>query len=122
MQEQVTIRGQSVTTVGPTSNVLNNSGLFAQPTNVGTYNRDDFVVIPELGANVGWRISECVDFNVGYTFVYYSSVVRPGDVIDTSINTTQAGGTLAGAARPAFTFSESGLVTHGLNLGVTFRW
>jgi hypothetical protein len=89
---------------------------------VGTYDRDQFVVIPEVGANLGWHISECVDFNIGYTFVYYSSIARPGDAIDTTVNTTQAGATLVGPARPDFTFSESGFITHGLNLGVTFRW
>jgi hypothetical protein len=122
MQEQVIISGQSISTVGGTTNTLNNSGLFAQPTNVGTYSRDQFVAIPELGVNVGWHITQNIDFRVGYTFIYYSGMVRPGDAIDTSINTTQAGGALVGAARPAFTFNDSDFVAHGLNLGLGVRW
>lgn len=123
MQQSVTIQGQSVSTTGGVSTTVNNSGLFVQPTNAGEYSRDDFVVIPELGINLGWRLTECLDLQVGYTFIYFSGVVRPGDAIDTTVNTSQAGGgVLVGAARPAFVFNDSDFVAHGLNLGLTFRW
>lgn len=122
MSETVTITGQSISRVGSTQFVLPNSGLFAQPTNVGTYTEEKFVAIPEIGLNVGWRATNCLDFNIGYTFIYYSSVARPGDVIDTTVNTSQAGGPLVGPARPAFKFNDSDLVIHGLNFGATLKW
>lgn len=122
MHQQAIIQGQSISTVGANQTVLNNSGLFAQPTNVGTHSRDQFTAIPELGINVGWRITRCVDLSAGYTVIYYGCVARPEDAIDTTVNTTQAGGTLSGAARPTFRWTDNDFVVHGFNFGVTWRW
>lgn len=121
MHETVDIRGQSISTVGGTTSVLN-GGLFAQGTNIGEHSRSEFVAIPEFNANVGWCITDCIDFNIGYTLIVFTGVARPGDAIDTTVNTTQIGSALTGPARPAFTFTDSDMVLHGLNMGVTFKW
>ncbi len=123
MQQDAIINGQSISTVGGNQTVVNNSGLFAQPTNVGERTRSQFAAIPEFGLNLGWRITPCVDLNAGYTVIYYSGVARPEDLIDTTVNTTQAGGgTLSGASRPAFRWVDNDFVVHGFNFGVTYRW
>ncbi|HTN76416.1 MAG TPA: BBP7 family outer membrane beta-barrel protein [Pirellulaceae bacterium] len=122
MQEEVTISGQGITTVGSSQATIA-SGLFTQPTNIGTYSRNQFVAIPELGVNVAWHATQCLDLNVGYTAIYYSSVIRPNGALDTTVNTTQVnGGTLSGPARPAFSFDETSMVVHGLSFGATFKW
>jgi hypothetical protein len=102
-------------------------GLLALPTNIGTYSRDRFSVVPEIGVNVGCQVTNRLRVFAGYTFLYWSNVVRPGDQIDTTINPTQlpsaAGpGTLVGPARPAFAFHETGFWAQGINVGVQFRW
>ena len=40
---------------------------------------DEFAVLPELGFNVGWQYNPLWRFYVGYTFLYWSDVARPGD-------------------------------------------
>lgn len=122
MSQEVQISGQSISTVGSTVSTLNNSGLYAQSTNVGTYTREEFVAIPEFGANFGWHITECIDVNVGYTLIVFSNVVRPGEAIDQVVNTSQIGGPLTGPARPSFEFEDTSMVLHGLNLGVTVKF
>jgi hypothetical protein len=109
---------------GPT--VTQQGGLLALPTNIGCYSRDRFSVVPQLGLNVGRQLTNNVRIFAGYTVIYWSNVVRPGDQIDPVINPTQlptaAGpGALVGPARPAFNFQESAVWVHGLNLGLEIR-
>lgn len=121
MYETVSISGTNTSAVGATQ-VTTNGGLFTQASNIGNYSRDEFVAVPEFGIKLGWHLTECIDFTLGYNVIYFSGVVRPGDAIDTTVNTSQVGGTLVGAARPAFEFTDSHMVLHGLNFGVTYKW
>jgi hypothetical protein len=61
-------------------------GLLTQPTNIGRFNHDRFGVVPEAGIKLGYQITPHIKFTVGYTFLYWSEVVRPGDQIDTVVN------------------------------------
>ena len=61
-------------------------GLLALPSNIGTYEDDEFVVIPEFSLTLGYQIAPRVRFLVGYTLIYWSNVVRPGDQIDLNVN------------------------------------
>jgi putative beta barrel porin BBP7 len=102
-------------------------GLLVQASNAGVRERDRFSVIPEVGFNVGRQLTERIRVFAGYSFLYWSSVVRPGDQIDPGVNLSQlptpAGpGVLVGPARPAPLFRESSLWAHGLNAGVAFNW
>ena len=49
VREEVTIAGNTVITSNGINPVVYANGLLAQPTNAGTYSRDQFSVIPELG-------------------------------------------------------------------------
>jgi hypothetical protein len=125
--EQIVRINGSTTITPPTGAVVTRAGgLLTQPTNIGRYSRNEFTYIPELGFNVGYQVTpQCRAF-VGYSFLYWSEVVRPGDQIDVGLNTTQlptlgGTGTLTGPARPAFTFHDSGFWAQGINLGVQFR-
>lgn len=78
------------------------AGLLAQQSNIGRQERDDFSMIPELGATLGYDINCHWRATVGYTFMYWCGVARPGDQIDTDLNLTQLEQTgLQGIARPA---------------------
>ncbi len=104
-------------------------GYFAQSTNIGEHSQTDFAVIPEVGLNLGYRITDRINVFAGYTFLYTNNVVRPGDQIDRSINPSQ-GATytglpdtqLIGAARPAFSFKESDFWAQGVNMGIEYRF
>jgi hypothetical protein len=119
MDQTVTISGME-TRQPPV--VTSTGSLLALPTNIGRYNRDEFAAVPELGVNVNYQLSNCLDFTFGYSIIYWSDVLRPGDQIDRTINGTQtSGGTLMGAARPQFAFVDGDYWVQGINLGFTLR-
>jgi hypothetical protein len=65
----------------PTQNVQVNryaGGLLATPA---AYRRDRFTVIPEVGINIGYQFNNFIRASLGYNFLYWSSVVRPGDQV-----------------------------------------
>jgi hypothetical protein len=102
-------------------------GLLALPTNSGHFTRDQLTFVPEVGINVGYQVTEQLRAFVGYSFLYWSSVDRPGDQIDRAVNPSQlpsAGGTpmLVGAARPAPVLRDTDFWAQGINFGLEFRY
>lgn len=116
-----TVRGSS----DPGNNFENRpGGVFAQRTNIGEYARDRFAVVPELGVTLGCALTPQWRATVGYTFLYWSSVVRPGDQMDRNINPNlfPPESTSLGLLRPGFEFVESNLWVNGLNVGLERTW
>lgn len=112
-------------TVQPPITVPN--GFLALSSNVGRYSRDRFSVVPEIGFNVGYQCCETIRLFMGYTFLYWSDVVRPGDQVSRTINpttipTSQAFGVPIGPAQPAFAFQHSDFWAQGLNFGLEIRY
>lgn len=103
-------------------------GIYAQPSNSGRTTRNDFAVVPDLQVRAGANLTRNVRFFVGYDFLYVSSVVRPGDQIDRTLNFTQnavlngAGSVLTGAARPAPLFHTSDFWAQGCSVGFEIRY
>jgi len=102
-------------------------GLYALPSNIGHYSRDRFSVVPEAGFNVGFQLTRCLRAVVGYSFLYNSAVLRPGNQIDRSLNVSQlpsqvGPGTLVGPARPVPVFRGSDFWAQGLNFGLELRY
>jgi hypothetical protein len=107
--------------------VRQQGGLLALPTNIGVYSRDQFSVVPEIGFNIGRQLTDHLRLFAGYTLLYWTNVVRPGDQIDSGVNPTQlptatGPSPLVGDARPAFAFHNTDLWAQGINLGAEFRW
>lgn len=122
-QKDVTISGGTTITPPGGAPVSAPGGLLALPTNIGNYSATDFAVVPELGLNLGYSVSENLRVFVGYTFLYWSNVSRAGDQIDVVVNPTQiAPGLLFGAPRPAFTFNDTDFWTQGVSFGVELRY
>jgi hypothetical protein len=123
----VTIDGQS-TTSSPIPGGLPDTdtfpgGLLAQPTNIGTYYNDDFAIVPQVGVNLGFELCGGLWATVGYNFMYWSRVARPGDQIDMDVNLSQQGGEdLMGLARPSFTGLTTDYWAQGLNFGLAYRY
>lgn len=119
MDETVTIRGME--TREPPLTTTSGS-LLALPSNIGEYRQDQFAAVPELGVNMSYELNCWLDFTVGYSLIYWSHVLRPGDQIDRTINATQtSGGTLDGQARPQFDFVDGEYWVQGINFGLTAR-
>jgi hypothetical protein len=107
--------------------LISPGGLLALPTNIGRFTHSQFAVVPELGIRLGYQIAPYVRLFAGYTFLYWSEVVRSGDQIDRGLNTmqlpvVQPAGSLAGPARPAFSFHETDFWAQGGSFGLEFRY
>ncbi|WP_148080407.1 BBP7 family outer membrane beta-barrel protein [Roseimaritima ulvae] len=124
-RETVTISGSTITTETGAAATTAEGGLLAQRTNIGTYNRDRFAVVPELGAKLGYQLTENLHATVGYTFIYWSNVVRAGDQVSTDVNPNLLPPEVdpfVGAERPAFAYRDSDYWVHGISFGGEYRW
>jgi hypothetical protein len=122
--QTVFINGQTTITTPGVGTVSGPGGLLALPTNMGRYHRDTFSVVPEFGVNLGYYITPYIKVYVGYTFLGWTNVVRPGNVIDRQVNPSQLppGGVLVGPARPAFRFRDGDFWAQGINVGIEMRY
>lgn len=98
-------------------------GLLAVPTNMGHFNNDGFAAIPQLGINLGFLCGDWLRVSVGYDFLYFTSVVRPGDQINLAINQTQVPsstlfGPFAGPALPNASMQQRDFWIQGINFAV----
>ena len=102
-------------------------GIYALPSNSGVHTRTVLAFVPEGGLNFGVNVLPCLRLTAGYSFLYWSSVVRPGAQIDRFVNPTQVPsdnsyGTLTGAQRPLFRFNEESFWMHTLTFGLDFHY
>ncbi len=101
------------------------SGLLAAGTNSGTFSRDRFSVAPEATFNVGLRLTDRLKASVGYNFLAWSGVLRPGDQIDRTVDLSVVPNfpqTPSSGNRPLPTFRESYLWAQGVQFGLEYRW
>ena len=150
MHEQAMINGAVATNTGTlfleTKNTLGQlfkGGVFTQPSNIGNYHRDVFAIVPELRYDLGFDLTPNMRMLLGYTFLWASSVARPGNQVDPRINITQTnlaalsratvgtGGSPipfpqpqgapapAGPLAPTFGFRDSSFWAQGLNFGIS---
>lgn len=135
--EVVDIRGATTTDSGPGFNstipvTTVPGGIYAQPTNIGQSSRDVFAVLPEVTLRVGAQVTARVRMFVGYNFLYLSSVARPGNQIDGTINVSQMASAFgepppglgfgSGLRNPAPRFQSSDFWAQGLTFGAEIAW
>jgi hypothetical protein len=118
---RVAIDGSTTVTTGNQSNTFA-GGMLALPSNMGNHESDQFSMVPELGATLGYDLTRHIRATVGYTFLYWSNVARPGDQIDLNINPAQFPPGTAGATKPAFALHTSDFWAQGINLGLDCRF
>src|SRR5262245_36117689 len=118
----IAVNGSSVNNIGGVISAAP-GGLLALPTNMGNFSEQRFSVVPELNARIGYQFTPQLRAVVGYNFIYWTGVVRPGGVIDTTVNPTQIPpGPLVGAARPAPRADTSDFWAHGVSLGLAYNF
>jgi hypothetical protein len=125
MRQTVMIDGSTQIAIPGQATQTFSTGVLTQRSNIGDYFQDRFAVVPELGANLGYQLTQRTRLMAGYTFIYASNVVRPGDQIDTNINENLLAPeqTLNNQAlRPQFRFMPTDYWVQGLNLGAEYRW
>jgi hypothetical protein len=110
------------------NSVTSNGGLLALNSNIGHHSSSRLSVIPEATFNVGYSITPRWRIFVGYNLIYWSSVLRPGNQIDTTIDSARipnfgnTNAVISTNPRPMWTPNYSGYFAQGLNFGLTFKW
>ncbi len=119
--EFVTVNGaRAVNAGGAVTTAL--GGFYAEPTNIGRRNENNFAVVPEATLKVGYNFTPNIKVYAGYTFLYVSNVARPGDQADPVINVSQIVPPAFGPARPLPVFKTTDFWAQGINLGVEFTY
>jgi hypothetical protein len=99
-------------------------GLLAVGSNIGRQRRSNFSVVPEVGINLGYYVTDWMRISAGYNFLWWTNVVRPGDQIDRNVNPflvpnfSTAGLVNNGASQPTVPFRTTDFWAHGLTFGV----
>lgn len=118
---QVLINGATaIITNGSTVNY--NGGLLALPSNMGNHDSNQFTVMPEIGFTLAYDLTPYWKASFGYTLLYWSNVVRPGDQIDTNIDTAQLPPPTAVGEKPAFVLHTSDFWAQGISLGLEYKF
>ncbi|MFO0879977.1 MAG: BBP7 family outer membrane beta-barrel protein [Gemmataceae bacterium] len=123
MNQVMQIRGSSLVSDPLTGQQESGAtSLFAQSTNIGRYSRNQLAFIPEIGVTANYRLTDCLNLSVGYTFLWISSVARPDRAIDFQTTVATIGAAPAGAPHPAFTFHDDSFWAQGIRLGIELSY
>ena len=90
---------------------------------MGVYDRYRLSVVPEMGLTLGWDFTPQLRGTLGYDFLYWTGVARPGDQIDANLDSRQfPPAATANATRPQFVLHTSDYSAQGANLGLDWRF
>lgn len=93
-------------------------GVLALPSNMGRYSQQDFGAMGEIGLSVEWQPWQTVKLTLGYSWLYWSDVLRAPEQIDTRVDRDQLAPTAGGGSQPDVTLRDTSFWAHGLTGGV----
>jgi len=111
MQEQIQTGGTTAV-ITPVGTFATPGGFLVRSSNAGRGFQDEFAVIPEVGLKVGYQLNERLSVEAGYTWLYVSNVLRPGDQV----------GAVSPTGQPFIPFKETDFFAHGMSFGVAYRY
>ncbi|MFM7845071.1 MAG: BBP7 family outer membrane beta-barrel protein [Planctomycetota bacterium] len=115
MHESVTIAGQQSPNGGQ-------GGLLARvPSNVGTFTRNEFAAVPEVSLTWSWRIRGNWEMSLGYSFLYWSTMMPTSGVIDPQL-AVNLSDPFTGALRPNFAFRTQEYWVQGASIGLSCKF
>ncbi len=119
----VNIDGQTIVTPAGQATQVRDGGVFAVRTNEGTYTRDTFTMIPQLGLELGYQVNDNWRAYVGYNILYWGAVIHAGEQIDLNVDPRNIPVVQDPALPfPAFPGKTSSFWAQGLNLGLELRF
>ncbi len=128
MDQNVRIDGAQTVTFRNGMTQVFPGGLLALPgANIGSYSQNKFAVVPEATINLGYHLRPNLRIFVGYNFLYASSVLRPGEQIDPTIDVTRipnfpTGATPLTIVRPFPTMRDTEFFAQGISFALQFKW
>jgi hypothetical protein len=112
-----TISGTTAATLG---------GTYAVASNIGQRTSDQFSVVPEVDFKIGYNFTPRIRTFVGYNFMYWSRVARPGEQIDPRVDVRQVptvpGFDGAAHSFPSPVLRNSDFWAQGITAGLEFRY
>jgi hypothetical protein len=125
-QQSIDINGVSAQSGPGGPNGVFPGGFFAQPSNMGHYTSSSFSVVPEIQLKLRYAVTPRFVTFVGYDFLYWNNVVRPGAQVNSNINLTQSqvlgNGALIGPAAPVASINRSDFWAQGVTFGCELRY
>jgi hypothetical protein len=101
-------------------------GILATTANIGSYTQARFSLVPEEDLNFSFALTPYISARIGYTFVYWSNVVRPGDqvtrVVSPTLVPSDGSYGTGGPNAPGNVFSTTGYWAQGINIGLDFHF
>jgi hypothetical protein len=125
-EQELDIAGSQTKTLPGEATQTFRGGLLAVGANLGDFTHSKFSVVPEFTLNAGYWLLPNLKAHVGYNFLYWTDVIRPGNQIDSVVNLSYVpNGPSVGTstlARPAALFQQSNMLIHGVEFGIEYRW
>jgi hypothetical protein len=111
---------QTDSTTGIT--ISDNQGLFAQPSNRGSYSAVTTSVLPEIGSRFSVDVNDHIRFHINYSYFWMYNTVRPGDTMDRNVNIQPllSGGGFGPALPPPPSFNRSVFSAQMLSFALEF--
>ena len=116
MDQQVTIDGQTTITHPEEPSSTRAGGLLAQPSNIGSFDRRCFTVVPEVQISLSYDLTCRLKMGAGYQFTYWDSVTLAGDQVFMQVDITQT------FANPSFTLRESDFFVQAASLFLQWNY
>jgi hypothetical protein len=125
-EQTIDVEGFQVKTVPGQAPQVFQGGLLAARSNIGNFERNRFSVVPDVALNFGYQVTPHFRVYAGYNIIYWTSVLRPGQQIDRTVDLTLIPNTPpvapSGQNRPAVPFTQSDFLAHGINFGLEWMW
>jgi hypothetical protein len=125
--QELMISGNTLLTDPTGKTLYAPGGLYNLPSNIGDFNRSQFTFISEAGVRLGYQATEHLKLQFGYTFLYWSNVVRPGEQVDRVLDPRQIPSNLAynpavRATQPGPGLASIDFWAQGLTFGLQFDY
>jgi hypothetical protein len=124
MHADASVNGATVQQMADGTITRTAAGVLATATSSGSYSRDWFCVVPELGLTVGYDFTSWLRAVVGYDYLYVSRVARPAGFLGSSdsrqVPQLATFDPTVRGVRPAL--SGESLWAQGLHCGLEFRY
>ncbi|HLW68771.1 MAG TPA: BBP7 family outer membrane beta-barrel protein [Gemmataceae bacterium] len=96
-----------------------NSQMFTNDRNIGYFGTNYFSVIPEVDGNLALKVTDHIQVRIGYSFLAYLNVQRPGDQLVAALAPVAGAGAHTAPVNP---FTSTTYVIHGLNVGASWHY